>query len=78
MYKRQEEPLAELKASIAANGSDVFQQMVKDFLINNSHRTTVEMVPSKTYEEETVKVRDCDNLVSLRMNESLTHPFPPF
>ena len=52
-----EEPLAELKASIAESGSKVFQDMIKDFLVNNMHRTTVELAPSKTLEAETVKVR---------------------
>jgi len=47
-----EEPLAELKAMIAENGSDVFQQYMKDYLVNNKHRVTIEMVPSKTLEQE--------------------------
>ncbi|KAL3783234.1 hypothetical protein HJC23_001141 [Cyclotella cryptica] len=47
-----EEPLAELKATIAESGSKVFQDMIRDFLLENSHRTTVEMYPSKTLEEE--------------------------
>ena len=51
-----EEPLAELKASIAESGSKVFQDMIKDFLVNNMHRTTVELAPSKTLEAEIVKV----------------------
>lgn len=51
-----EEPLAELKATIAESGSKVFQDMIRDFLLENSHRTTVEMYPSKTLEEEQLKV----------------------
>lgn len=51
-----EDPLAELKANIAASGSKVFQDMIRDFLLENSHRTTVEMYPSKTLEEEQLKV----------------------
>jgi len=50
-----EEPLAELKDSIAKDGSKIFQDMIKDFLLENSHRTTVEMFPSKTLEEEQLK-----------------------
>jgi len=50
-----EEPLAKLKAQIAESGSKVFQDVIRDMLINNTHRTTIEMVPSKTLEEETVK-----------------------
>jgi len=47
-----EEPLAALKESIAKDGSKVFQEMIKDALLENSHRSTVEMYPSKTLEEE--------------------------
>lgn len=47
-----EEPLAELKARIAKDGSKVFQTMIREFLLENSHRTTIEMFPSKSLEEE--------------------------
>ena len=49
-----EEPLAELKAKIEESGSKVFQDMIEQMLIKNTHRTTVEMVPSKTLEDETL------------------------
>jgi Zn-dependent M16 (insulinase) family peptidase len=52
-----EAPLAELKSSIAKDGSRVFQDMIKEFLLENSHRTTVEMFPSKSLEEEQLTVR---------------------
>jgi len=51
-----EEPLAELKDSIAKDGSKIFQEMIKDFLLENTHRTTIEMFPSKTLEEEQLNV----------------------
>ena len=51
-----EEPLAELKATIAESGSKVFQDMIKEFLVENMHRTTVELAPSKTLEAEILKV----------------------
>ena len=51
-----EEPLAELKESIEKGGSKVFTDMIKDLLLENSHRTTVEMYPSKTLEEEQLNV----------------------
>ena len=51
-----EEPLAELKARIAKDGSKVFQEMITELLLENSHRTTVEMYPSKTLEEEQLQV----------------------
>jgi presequence protease len=50
-----EKPLAELKATIAKTGSKVFSDMVKEFLVLNTHRTTVALIPSKTMEEEILK-----------------------
>ena len=50
-----EEPLAELKAKIAESGSQVFQDLAKKYLVENKHRSTVEMVPSKTLEAEQLK-----------------------
>ena len=50
-----EKPLSELKAAIAESGSKIFQDYIKENLINNVHRTTVEMVPSKTLEEEALQ-----------------------
>jgi len=47
-----EAPLAELKTRIAKDGSQVFQSMIREFLLENSHRTTIEMFPSKSLEEE--------------------------
>jgi Zn-dependent M16 (insulinase) family peptidase len=51
-----EAPLAALKAKIDESGSQVFQDMIKQYLIENSHRSTIEMVPSKTLESEQLKV----------------------
>jgi Zn-dependent M16 (insulinase) family peptidase len=50
-----EQPLAELKANISESGSQVFQDMLKAILVDNTHRTTVELAPSKTMEEEIVQ-----------------------
>lgn len=50
-----EKPLAELKEKISEGGSKVFQDMIKEFLIDNNHRSTIEMVPSKTLEAEQLK-----------------------
>jgi len=47
-----EAPLAELKQSIATSGSKIFQDMVQSWLVENTHRSIVEMVPSKTLEQE--------------------------
>ena len=38
------------------NGSKVFKDLVAKYLIGNSHRTTVDMVPSKTMEAEALEV----------------------
>lgn len=68
-----EAPLAELKASIAESGSKVFQDMIKDFLVSNMHRTTVELAPSKTMEAEIVKVSSYEFRKSVTPN--LAMPF---
>eukprot|EP00526_Cylindrotheca_closterium_P029130 CAMPEP_0113619276 /NCGR_PEP_ID=MMETSP0017_2-20120614/9784_1 /TAXON_ID=2856 /ORGANISM="Cylindrotheca closterium" /LENGTH=1074 /DNA_ID=CAMNT_0000528841 /DNA_START=49 /DNA_END=3273 /DNA_ORIENTATION=- /assembly_acc=CAM_ASM_000147 len=47
-----EEPLAELKSRIESSGSEVFQELIKKYLVSNTHRTTVEMKPSKSLETE--------------------------
>jgi len=49
---RFEKPLAELKAAIAENGSAIFTDFLKQYLVENQHRVTIEMKPSKTLEEE--------------------------
>lgn len=64
-----EEPLAELKAKIEQGGSQVFQDMIKNLLLNNSHRSTVEMVPSKTLEAEQLQ-DEADRLAKIK--EDLT------
>lgn len=60
-----EEPLAELKAKIAESGSQVFQDMIKEFLVDNNHRTSVEMFPSKTLEAEELK-EEKDRLADIK------------
>jgi len=47
-----EEPLAELKAAIAKSGPKIFQDMIRSLLVENTHRTTVQLAPSKSLEEE--------------------------
>lgn len=60
-----EKPLAELKAMIADSGSKVFTDMLKEFLVDNTHRTTVELAPSKTMEEEILK-EEQDRLAAIK------------
>jgi hypothetical protein len=60
-----EKPLAELKAKIAESGSEIFQDMIKDLLLKNTHRSTVEMTPSKTLESEQLK-EEQDRLAAIK------------
>jgi Zn-dependent M16 (insulinase) family peptidase len=50
-----EEPLQQLKDRINESGSKVFQDLLKEYIVENKHRTTVELAPSKTLEEEELK-----------------------
>ena len=50
-----EQPLTELKNEIEKSGSQVFQKMLRELLIENTHRTSVELAPSKSLEEEQLK-----------------------
>ncbi len=47
-----EVPLAELKASIKESGSKIFIDFMKKYIVENTHRVTIEMKPSKTLEAE--------------------------
>lgn len=64
-----EKPLAELKAAIAESGSKVFQDMLKELLVTNAHRTTVELAPSKTLEDEQLK-EEQDRLAAIKSSLS--------
>ena len=60
-----EKPLAKLKSEIEMNGSKVFQDMLKSMIVENTHRTTVELAPSKTLEEEVLK-EEADRLSKIK------------
>ncbi len=64
-----EEPLSELKKSIEESGSDVFKKFIQDYLVENMHRVTIEMVPSKSLEAEQLK-EEQDRLKAIK--DSLT------
>jgi len=64
-----EKPLAELKEMIATSGSKVFQDLIKKYLLENTHRVTVEMVPSKTLEAEQLKDEE-DRLAAIKASLS--------
>jgi len=60
-----EKPLAELKSKIAESGSKVFTDLIKEFITENNHRTTVELVPSKDLEAKELKEEE-DRLASIK------------
>jgi len=60
-----EKPLKEVKDMIISSGSKIFQEFIKEFLLNNNHRVTVEMVPSKTLEEEQLQ-SEKDRLAAIK------------
>lgn len=60
-----EKPLAELKAMIAENGDAVFKEFLKEYLVDNMHRVTVELAPSKTLESEELK-EEQDRLAAIK------------
>ena len=64
-----EEPLKELKDRIADSGSKVFQDLLKEYIVDNKHRTTVELAPSKTLEEEQLK-EEKDRLADIKASLS--------
>lgn len=64
-----EEPLAELKFNIAESGSKVFQDLIRVYLVKNMHRTSVELAPSKSLEEENIK-DETDRLAAIKAKMS--------
>jgi len=64
-----EGPLASLKQKIAESGSLVFQDLIKRLLLENTHRTSMELVPSKTLEEEQLK-DEKDRLAAIKLGMS--------
>ena len=64
-----EKPLSDLKAKISESGSKIFQDLLKTLIINNTHRTTIEMTPSKTLEAEELKVNCLVNYIMLYFRE---------
>ena len=50
-----EEPLRHLKDELASSGSKIFQDAIQRYLVDNTHRSTIELAPSPTLEEENLK-----------------------
>ena len=59
--------LKELKDEIAKTGSNLFQQIIHDFLITNNHRVVLELFPSTTLEAEQIKVSSVCILILIAM-----------
>jgi len=56
-----EEALNQLKHSISTSKSAVFQQLIKDLILNNNHRVTLDLYPSATIEAENLQVNFFEN-----------------
>jgi Zn-dependent M16 (insulinase) family peptidase len=54
---RFEQPLAELKAELAA-GKPVFQDLVKTYVLDNTHRVVVDMSPDSEFENKRQAAED--------------------
>jgi len=52
-----EDSLRLLKAEIDKTGSNVFQELIHDSLLGNSHRVVLELFPSTALEAEQMQVR---------------------
>jgi len=50
-----EDTLSQLKDIVAETGSDIFQNLIKDYLLNNSHRTILDLYPDPNMEAEQLK-----------------------
>merc|ERR1712161_76173 len=65
-----EKPLAELKEMIQKDGSKVFKDFAKKYLVENNHRVTIEMFPLKTMEEDQIK-KEVDHLDNIKKSLSV-------
>ena len=65
-----EKPLAELKQMIQKDGSKVFKDFAKKYLVENNHRVTIEMFPLKTMEEDQIK-KEVDHLDNIKKSLSV-------
>lgn len=50
-----EDALRQLKTIIADSGSDIFQSLIKDSLLNNAHRAILDLYPDPTMEAKQLK-----------------------
>jgi Zn-dependent M16 (insulinase) family peptidase len=64
-----EKPLEDIKEMISQSGSKVFKDMIHAFLLNNNHRVSIEMIPSKSLEEQQLQ-HEKDRLASIKSSLS--------
>ena len=53
---KYEEPLSELKEMIQESGTKIFQDLLNDYFLDNTHRVTTHLYPSATYDKEQSQV----------------------
>ena len=53
---RYDDILSRLKSSISASKSEIFQSFIKDHILENMHKVTVELYPSNTLVDENAQV----------------------
>ena len=54
---KYEEPLAELKAIVQESGTKIFQDLLYDYFLNNTHRVTTHLYPVDTFDAQKYKPR---------------------
>ena len=54
---KYEEPLAALKASVQESGTKIFQYLLHDYFLNNTHRVTTHLYPVDTFDAQEAEVR---------------------
>lgn len=64
-----EQPLSELKEIIKQSGTQIFKDLINDHILNNTHRVTIHLYPSDTFDSDQLKV----NIKSLHHNHLIIH-----
>ena len=71
---RFEEPLSELKEIIKQSGTQIFKDLLNDYILNNTHRVTIHLYPSDTYDSDQLKVNMNLNIsIILSLNQFILY-----
>ena len=54
---KYEEPLAELKTIVQDSGSKIFQDLLQEYFLNNTHRVTTHLYPVANFDAQEAEVR---------------------